>query len=96
MKALEQRDAQENLESELDSYQQKRSIVERKLTQDQFIHDSMDITAKPCVVCQVNKKRCVILDCFHLVVCIRCAYEIQNKECPICRTKITDIRITYD
>lgn len=71
-------------------------IIKAKITPDQFVNDSTDISSKPCVICQVNKKRCVILDCFHVVVCIRCAFEIQNKECPVCRTKITDIRITYD
>jgi len=84
----------QRLEDELNQVESLKNN-QHQITPADFVHDVPDTSTESCVVCLNTKRRCVILDCFHLVVCIKCAYEIKDETCPICRVKITDIRMVY-
>ncbi|GMH48473.1 hypothetical protein TrVE_jg5730 [Triparma verrucosa] len=47
--------------------------------------DKLDATV--CVVCMVNQRSTVIMECAHLVCCPTCANKLTS--CPICRGKIS-------
>ena len=45
-----------------------------------------------CVVCQDKRKNTLFLPCKHLCVCAECAESVKStgKQCPVCRTVISD------
>jgi hypothetical protein len=45
---------------------------------------------KTCVICMDGPKTTLLLPCRHLCLCSACALRPEIKECPVCRTKITD------
>ncbi len=38
-----------------------------------------------CVLCLVNPREIVLLECGHFCLCIDCLDRLPNKNCPICR-----------
>jgi len=51
-----------------------------------------------CVICYLNKKKCVILPCMHHCLCINCAnllIEKKEKSCILCRSAISDIKLLF-
>ena len=47
-----------------------------------------------CVICKVKRREIIFLSCMHLCVCRSCSHKI-DRECPICRTTITDRRLVF-
>ena len=45
-----------------------------------------------CIACCNNIRSVIFLPCFHTVYCEECAKKDQNKNCPICRKKISDTK----
>lgn len=44
-----------------------------------------------CDICLTNKKTHVVIPCFHLVACSKCAIELSKRdECPICKCKMKE------
>lgn len=56
---------------------------------------------RACVVCQDRQKNVLILPCRHLCLCLQCANQIarahfiDNRVCPLCRTRIKTIMDIY-
>ncbi|XP_064616394.1 uncharacterized protein LOC135480481 [Liolophura sinensis] len=56
---------------------------------------------RACVVCQDRQKSVLILPCRHLCLCLQCANQIarahfiDNRVCPLCRTRIKTIMDIY-
>jgi len=50
-----------------------------------------------CVVCFDGAKNMLLLPCAHIATCVNCTTYIMNstKQCPVCRTKITQVVRTY-
>ncbi|KAK9500954.1 hypothetical protein O3M35_002111 [Rhynocoris fuscipes] len=50
-----------------------------------------------CIVCMDAKRNTMLLNCRHLVLCMRCAEHIVtvSRECPVCRTFILDVINVY-
>lgn len=46
--------------------------------------------AKLCKICFTNELNAALIPCMHVVACAKCAVAL--KTCPICRTKITDVK----
>lgn len=42
-----------------------------------------------CILCCDNKKTVVFLPCLHLCCCVECARQLNRRECPYCRQRIT-------
>ena len=38
-----------------------------------------------CIICTEEKSDILFYDCGHLVICFKCAYQLENNICPICR-----------
>lgn len=61
-------------------------------------NSSTDNEAMMCVICLSEPKRYIALPCRHLLFCSSCveAFARQSKkECPICRSKISDLFEIY-
>ena len=43
-----------------------------------------------CIICEEATKRVVLLPCKHLCLCSACSKLEQVKDCPMCRTEISD------
>eukprot|EP01111_Echinosteliopsis_oligospora_P016177 TRINITY_DN661_c0_g1_i1.p1 TRINITY_DN661_c0_g1~~TRINITY_DN661_c0_g1_i1.p1 ORF type:complete len:503 (+),score=89.38 TRINITY_DN661_c0_g1_i1:115-1623(+) len=50
-----------------------------------------------CVVCFDGAKNMLLLPCAHIATCVSCTTYIMNstKQCPVCRTKVTQVVRTY-
>jgi hypothetical protein len=65
------------------------------LTQSKFFFfcsladDSEDDTEDVCKVCMDNAIDCVLLECGHMVTCLKCSKQVA--ECPICRQNVSRI-----
>ena len=59
-----------------------------------------DVESETCKICFTNKIRTVNLPCGHLVFCFGCSRDFVtnnvNHVCPICRERITQIKIVYN
>lgn len=40
-----------------------------------------------CVICLINPREIVLLDCGHVCLCMNCLEQMPNTNCPICRQK---------
>ena len=56
-------------------------VVKRAIEEDQ------------CVVCYEAKPNILFLDCSHLVICEECDRKGSFRNCPMCRTPITELYI---
>ena len=51
---------------------------------------------RECVICLVNERSVVLLECGHICVCVDCAEILPvPRLCPVCRTRITRIVPLY-
>lgn len=41
--------------------------------------------AQTCVLCLVNQREIILLDCGHFCICIECLDRLPNQNCPVCR-----------
>lgn len=68
--------------------------------EDTKLPEEGDDEKDACKVCLTNKIRTVNLPCGHLVFCFACTRNfITNNfqhNCPICRVKITEIKMIYN
>lgn len=44
---------------------------------------------KNCVICMDQLKQGAFVPCGHMCCCETCGKEMANKNCPICRAKVT-------
>jgi len=45
-----------------------------------------------CVVCMNNTFEVVCVPCFHICLCTSCSDKLYKKECPKCRTEVTEFK----
>ena len=59
-----------------------------------------DIESESCKICMDNKIQTINLPCGHMVFCFGCSRDFVSNNyehnCPICRTRITEIKIVYN
>jgi len=60
--------------------------------------DNADQTSAPsandessCVICFDRPRTALLMPCGHAYMCIECANGLENRTCPVCRTKIEKI-----
>ncbi len=56
-------------------------------TNEQFNNENV------CSICWDAPRDCLIMPCRHNVSCTKCVKSVKN--CPICRSPITDLVIIY-
>ena len=52
-------------------------------------------TTSTCVICLVNPREIVLLDCGHVCLCMDCLERLPNTNCPICRTNYRTFAPVY-
>jgi Zinc finger, C3HC4 type (RING finger) len=63
--------------------------------------DSLDEQAESdrdaCIVCLSNRKRCVVMPCRHLCLCMECSHRLphQLKKCPVCAKSAEQIVLVF-
>ena len=48
-----------------------------------------------CVICLVNPRELVLLDCGHVCLCMDCLEKMPNTNCPICRVSYRTFAPVY-
>ncbi len=48
-----------------------------------------------CVLCLVNPREIILLDCGHYCLCIDCVDRLPNQNCPICRREFQSFHRCY-
>ncbi len=48
-----------------------------------------------CVICLVNPREIVLLDCGHVCLCMDCLERLPNTNCPICRVSYRTFAPVY-
>jgi hypothetical protein len=48
-----------------------------------------------CKICYDNMNNTVNLPCGHMIFCTQCANKYNNKICPVCNQKMTEIKKVY-
>ena len=51
---------------------------------------------RECIVCLVNERNVVLLECGHICVCVDCAEILPiPRKCPMCRSRVTRVVSLY-
>lgn len=50
---------------------------------------------KDCIICISNKIDIKLLPCEHFPICMTCASKLDKQKCPICRRRISSIRLPW-
>lgn len=63
---------------------------------DPIINESDAVPGeKECVVCMTRSIKTLLLPCGHAALCVTCALQIGLTVCPLCSTKIEEIKRIY-
>ncbi|CAF0939879.1 unnamed protein product [Brachionus calyciflorus] len=60
---------------------------DENILQNQNNDDRQDSATATCVICLVNPRELVLLDCGHVCLCMDCFERMPNSNCPICRQR---------
>lgn len=77
----------EEVEEENENSETKK--VEKELDFEKYTYKETEESSL-CVMCISNEKNIILLPCKHLCLCKDCSYNSKLKNCPICRTEITE------
>lgn len=61
---------------------------------DNQAHDTQN-EQNACVICLVNPRELVLLDCGHVCLCMDCLEKMPNNNCPICRVGYRSFAAVY-
>ncbi|KAK7590879.1 hypothetical protein V9T40_002492 [Parthenolecanium corni] len=69
-----------------------RARLERQRTQprNQLSEDSFT-----CIVCLNQPREVILLPCGHISMCYDCAYQCNDRPCPVCREPVASINLIY-
>ena len=57
------------------------------------INSSQIFKSNECVICLTNQPNILFCNCGHICICGECGKRIKNKECPVCKTENTILRL---
>ena len=60
---------------------------------EKIINSSQSFKSVECVICLTNPPHVLFCNCGHMCICDECGNRIKNKECPVCKTENTIIRV---
>ena len=60
---------------------------------EEKINSSQSFKSDECVICLTNQPNILFCNCGHICICKECGKRIKNKECPVCKTKNTILRL---
>ena len=66
---------------------------ESKSDDEKIINSSQSFKFDECVICLSNPPHVLFCNCGHICICGECGNRIKNKECPVCKTENTIIRV---
>ena len=72
----------QNLTKELETYQNKSKETNKC------------VKSETCCICLTNPSNIIFTDCGHLCICGSCNEKLTELKCPMCRTEITQPRLT--
>jgi len=78
----------EKTNKELEKYLNKIIDLEQELQEKENITKKLEELLF-CRICTTNNISSVFGDCYHAILCYRCALNLSEKQCPLCFTKIT-------
>lgn len=55
-----------------------------------------DDVAYACVMCMTNANRVALVPCGHKCLCIKCTFELDSHNCPICMKDVDNAYIVFD
>lgn len=69
-----------------------RRIAERRARAQDRVNDasnpdqqSIESNETSCVICLINPREVILLDCGHVCLCMDCLEQMPSQSCPICR-----------
>ena len=60
---------------------------------EKIINSSQTFKSDECVICLTNPPHVLYCNCGHICICGECGNRFKNKECPVCKTENTIIRV---
>ena len=60
---------------------------------EKIINSSQSFKSDECVICLTNQPNILFCNCGHICICGECGKRIKNKECPVCKTENTILRL---
>ena len=93
--ALIELEENDELDNDLLNNRLNRRSVESDSDSDdeKIINSSQSFKSDECVICLTNPPHVLFCNCGHMCICGECGNKIKNKECPICKTENTIIRV---
>ena len=79
------------------SLREERLRLDRERVQNNQVVDNQNIynPEQTCVLCLVNPREIILLDCGHYCLCIDCVDRLPNQNCPICRREFQSFHRCY-